>query len=67
MMIESLAGKSATLHGLTHDATPFIFSEDQPAYSFYGELLHRGKLPKACFCMPFDSSELAVGHFMDDL
>ncbi|KAK7111027.1 DNA-directed RNA polymerase I subunit RPA2-like [Littorina saxatilis] len=40
MMIESMAGKSGALHGLFHDATPFTFSEDQPAAAYFGELLH---------------------------
>ncbi|XP_022087163.1 DNA-directed RNA polymerase I subunit RPA2-like [Acanthaster planci] len=39
MMIESMAGKSSCLHGLCHDATPFTFSEDQPAVDYFGRLL----------------------------
>nr|KAG5708313.1 hypothetical protein BaRGS_034344 [Batillaria attramentaria] len=39
MMIESMAGKSAALHGMFHDATPFTFSEDQSAADYFGELL----------------------------
>ncbi|XP_038045257.1 DNA-directed RNA polymerase I subunit RPA2-like [Patiria miniata] len=39
MMIESMAGKSSSLHGLCHDATPFTFSEDQPAVDYFGRLL----------------------------
>lgn len=39
MMIESMAGKSASLHGLCLDATPFTFSEDTPAVDYYGQLL----------------------------
>ncbi|KAK3108488.1 hypothetical protein FSP39_008990 [Pinctada imbricata] len=39
MMIESMAGKSAALHGLCHDATPFSFSEDQPAIDYFGQML----------------------------
>lgn len=42
MMIESMAGKSAALHGLCHDATPFTFSEDQPAVDYFGKLLTAG-------------------------
>lgn len=42
MMIESMAGKSAALHGMFHDATPFTFSEDQPAPAYFGELLRAG-------------------------
>ena len=43
MMIESMAGKSAALHGLCHDATPFTFSEEQPAVDFFGKLLTAGR------------------------
>ena len=39
MMIETMAGKSASLHGLCHDATPFTFSEDNPAVDYFGKLL----------------------------
>ncbi|XP_047136154.1 DNA-directed RNA polymerase I subunit RPA2 isoform X2 [Hydra vulgaris] len=39
MMIESMAGKSAALHGITHDSTPFIFSEEEPAAHYMGEIL----------------------------
>ena len=42
MMIESMAGKSGALHGLFHDATPFTFSEDQPAAAYFGDLLRAG-------------------------
>lgn len=44
MMIEFLAGKSAALHGLRHDATPFVFSEEKPAVKYFGELLIKGKI-----------------------
>ena len=43
MMIESMAGKSAALHGLCHDATPFTFSEETPAVKHFGNLLLKGK------------------------
>ncbi|XP_066552524.1 DNA-directed RNA polymerase I subunit RPA2 [Amia ocellicauda] len=39
MLIESMAGKSAALHGLCHDATPFTFSEEHAALDHFGELL----------------------------
>ena len=39
MLIESMAGKSAALHGTAHDATPFTFSEDKPAWEYFGEQL----------------------------
>nr|XP_056708651.1 DNA-directed RNA polymerase I subunit RPA2 [Euleptes europaea] len=39
MLIESMAGKSAALHGLCHDATPFTFSEENSALGHFGELL----------------------------
>ena len=42
MMIETMAGKSAALHGLCHDATPFTFSEDNPAMDYCGKLLLKG-------------------------
>lgn len=38
-MIETLAGKSAAMHGLVHDSTPFVFSEDNVASEYYGKLL----------------------------
>lgn len=39
MMIELMAGKSASVHGKVHDATPFIFSEDNSAIDYFGKLL----------------------------
>ncbi|XP_056327098.1 DNA-directed RNA polymerase I subunit RPA2 [Danio aesculapii] len=39
MLIESMAGKSASLHGLCHDATPFTFSEENSALEHFGEML----------------------------
>ncbi|XP_030053972.1 DNA-directed RNA polymerase I subunit RPA2 [Microcaecilia unicolor] len=39
MLIESMAGKSASLHGLCHDATPFAFSEENSALDYFGEML----------------------------
>ncbi|XP_043913930.1 DNA-directed RNA polymerase I subunit RPA2 [Protopterus annectens] len=42
MLIESMAGKSAALHGLCHDATPFTFSEKNSALEYFGELLKAG-------------------------
>lgn len=42
MMIESMAGKSAALHGLCHDATPFTFSEEAPAVDYFGQCLRAG-------------------------
>ncbi|XP_048246491.1 DNA-directed RNA polymerase I subunit RPA2-like isoform X1 [Haliotis rufescens] len=39
MMIEIMAGKSSALHGLCHDATPFTFSEKQPAIDHFGNML----------------------------
>ena len=43
MMIETMAGKSAALHGLCHDCTPFTFSEDSPAVDYFGKLLVKGR------------------------
>ena len=42
MMIESMAGKSAAMHGLCHDATPFTFSEDSPPIDYFGRMLSAG-------------------------
>lgn len=42
MLIESMAGKSAALHGLSHDATPFTFSEENAALEYFGEMLRAG-------------------------
>uniref|UniRef100_A0A6I8SZL6 DNA-directed RNA polymerase subunit beta n=1 Tax=Xenopus tropicalis TaxID=8364 RepID=A0A6I8SZL6_XENTR len=42
MLIESMAGKSAALHGLCHDATPFTFSEENSALEYFGEMLRAG-------------------------
>ncbi len=42
MMIESMAGKSAALHGICHDATPFTFSESTPAADYFGQHLLKG-------------------------
>ncbi|CAN9500061.1 unnamed protein product [Ophioblennius macclurei] len=42
MLIESMAGKSGALHGLSHDATPFTFSEENSALEYFGEMLRAG-------------------------
>ncbi|KAL1139343.1 hypothetical protein AAG570_006327, partial [Ranatra chinensis] len=42
MMIECMAGKSAAIHGLVHDATPFTFSENDTAINYFGKLLQKG-------------------------
>ena len=42
MMIESMAGKSACMHGLVHDATPFTFSEENSAIDYFGKMLTAG-------------------------
>ena len=44
-MIESMAGKSASMHGLVHDATPFTFSEDVSAIDYFGKMLVKGEVP----------------------
>ena len=44
MMIESMAGKSACMHGLVHDATPFTFSEENSAIDYFGKMLTEGML-----------------------
>ena len=43
MLLEFMAGKSAVLHGLCHDGTPFQFNDDYPAVEYYGQLLKEGK------------------------
>ena len=48
-MIESMAGKSASLNGIAYDATPFTFSEEDPAIDYFGNLLKQ--------CMVFPSVE----------
>ncbi|XP_047459799.1 DNA-directed RNA polymerase I subunit RPA2 [Mugil cephalus] len=42
MLIESMAGKSGALHGLSHDATPFTFSEENSALEYFGKMLRAG-------------------------
>lgn len=43
MMIEVMAGKSASVHGLVHDATPFRFDEENTAIDYFGKMLeHAG-------------------------
>jgi len=41
-MIEVMAGKSAAVHGLVHDATPFRFDEENTAIDYFGKLLELG-------------------------
>lgn len=41
MVVESMAGKSAALHGYVHDASPFKFSEENPSSAHFGELLRK--------------------------
>lgn len=42
MMIETMAGKSGSLHGFVHDATPFRFDEKNTAIDHFGRLLQAG-------------------------
>lgn len=42
MMLEVMAGKSAAVHGLVHDATPFRFDENNTAFDYFGKLLEKG-------------------------
>jgi DNA-directed RNA polymerase I subunit RPA2 len=42
-MIESMAGKSASLHGTCYDATPFTYTEDTPPIDYMGKTLSAGK------------------------
>ncbi|KAK5981293.1 DNA-directed RNA polymerase beta subunit [Trichostrongylus colubriformis] len=39
MMIESMAGKAAAMHGDVYDASPFVFNEKRTAIDHFGELL----------------------------
>ncbi|KII95280.1 hypothetical protein PLICRDRAFT_169948 [Plicaturopsis crispa FD-325 SS-3] len=39
MLVESMAGKAGAMHGLAQDATPFKFSEEDTAISYFGEQL----------------------------
>eukprot|EP00911_Craspedida_sp_UC1_P002615 UC1_evm2s1935 len=41
MFIESMAGKSAALHGVAHEAAPFKFDEQHTAVDYFGEQLAR--------------------------
>ncbi len=41
MLIESMAGKTAALHGIAHDCTPFRFSEKETAVDYFGEQLRK--------------------------
>ena len=50
MMIECMAGKSASMHGLCHDASPFTFSEETPAIDHFGKLLTAGGSPFVLCC-----------------
>lgn len=62
MMIEIMAGKSAALHGLVHDATPFRFTENDTAIDYFGRLLEEGKNVMLLFCkLQFDSF-LSAGY-----
>lgn len=55
-MIECMAGKSAAVHGLVHDATPFRFSEENTAIEYHGKLLEEGKLGHAYNLINFPQS-----------
>jgi DNA-directed RNA polymerase I subunit RPA2 len=55
MMIESMAGKSAAMHGLCHDATPFTFSEDRPAIDYFGRMLTSGIKMQLAFIEKYDT------------
>lgn len=44
MMIECMAGKSASVHGEVHDATAFKYSEQDTAIDYFGQLLQAGKI-----------------------
>lgn len=44
MMIECMAGKSAAVHGVVHDATAFKYDEENTAIDYFGRLLEAGKI-----------------------
>ncbi|KAJ1361555.1 hypothetical protein KIN20_020832 [Parelaphostrongylus tenuis] len=39
MMIESMAGKAAAMHGDSYDASPFVFNEKRTAIDHFGDVL----------------------------
>ena len=39
MMIETMAGKACAAHGIEQDCTPFLFSEENRADEYVGEML----------------------------
>ncbi|KAL4402349.1 ribonucleoside binding protein [Malassezia pachydermatis] len=39
MLIESMAGKAGAMHGISQDATPWTFNEDDTPVSYFGEQL----------------------------
>lgn len=41
MFVESLAGKAGALHGISQDATPWTFGEDDTPADFFGEQLRQ--------------------------
>ncbi|CAJ0944309.1 unnamed protein product, partial [Mesorhabditis belari] len=41
MMIESMAGKGASMQGTNYDASPFVFSEENTAINHFGSLLQK--------------------------
>ena len=43
MLIESMAGKSAALHGVAHDSTPFRFNEQETAIEYFGNQLKQAR------------------------
>lgn len=52
-MIEFMAGKSAAMHGLVHDASPFKFGEGESAINHFGELLAKGLSPLRAYFFYF--------------
>ncbi len=41
MMIETMAGKACATHGIGQDCTPFLFTEENRADEYMGEMLRR--------------------------
>ena len=60
MMVEAMAGKSACLHGVCHDATPFTFSEEQPAVNHFAELLAKGQKMTFVVCFFIERTYVRV-------
>ena len=41
MLVESMAGKAGAMHGKFHEATPFVYDEQNRAVNYFGEQLQK--------------------------